>query len=161
MKKLLFVCLGNICRSPAAQGVMQHLVDEAGLSNQYAIDSAGMGPWHVGQLPDHRMRRCGARHGYAFNHIARQVTPSDFDAFDYICLMDEENLHDILRLRPTAEQQQKLLLMKDFLTRHPRFQEIPDPYYGNDRDFDLVIELLEDACQNLLQWLQKQESGVG
>ena len=88
MKKILFICLGNICRSPAADGIMRHLVAERGLDDEFLIDSAGIGSWHVGQLPDRRMRQCGQRHGYNFDHRARQFSSKDFARFDYIAVMD-------------------------------------------------------------------------
>ena len=94
--KILFICLGNICRSPAANAIMQEYVDEAGLSDEFEIDSAGIGPWHVGQLPDKRMRQHGAKRGYKIDHIARQFDASrDFDDFDYIVVMDDENYKNI------------------------------------------------------------------
>ena len=111
---LLFVCLGNICRSPAAEGIMQHLVDEAGLTNRFIIDSAGIGGWHVGDLPDKRMRRCGKTFGYDFCSRARQIQADDFKHFDYIIVMDSDNyllnmFLDISRedIRATAKKRPK------------------------------------------------------
>lgn len=150
-QRLLFICLGNICRSPAAEGIMKHVVERHGLSDDYVIDSAGIGSWHVGQLPDRRMRQCGEHHGYTFDSRARQFKPADFDRFDHIVVMDEENEHDILRMARTEADHKKVLRMADFLTHHPHQTTIPDPYYGGPRDFELVIELLEDACEGLLK----------
>ena len=147
---LLFICLGNICRSPAADGIMRHLVDERGLSGRVLIDSAGIGSWHVGQLPDRRMRSCGERHGYVFDHRARQFSSADFDRFDLIAVMDAENEHDVMRQARSAADRAKIIRMSDYLRRHPGQRTIPDPYYGTDRDFELVIDLLEDACAGLL-----------
>ncbi|MBQ8656758.1 MAG: low molecular weight phosphotyrosine protein phosphatase [Prevotella sp.] len=152
--KILFVCLGNICRSPAAEGIMKRLVEERGLADDFVIDSAGIGSWHVGQLPDRRMRQHGARHGYDFNSRARQISRDDFRRFDYIVVMDEENRHDVLRLSSDAADRQRVLMMADYLRRHPQQYDVPDPYYGGDRDFELVIELLEDACEGLLDQLK-------
>ena len=149
-KKLLFVCLGNICRSPAAEGIMKHLVGQRGVEYLFDIDSAGIGRWHVGQLPDARMRRHGARHGYNFDSRARQFSASDFDRFDLIVGMDKENIYDLLQQARTDSDRQKVVCMADYLRHHPHQQTVPDPYYGNDRDFELVIELLEDACEGLL-----------
>lgn len=151
MKKILFVCLGNICRSPAAEGIMRHIVEEKGLSGDIEIDSAAIGPWHVGDLPDPRMRQCGARHGYAFNSRARQLTSADFGRFDLIIGMDHDNIRAIRAKARNAEDEQKIRLMADYLSHHPNYSAIPDPYYGGERGFELVIELLEDACEGLLK----------
>ena len=147
--RILFVCLGNICRSPAAEGIMKHIVDNKGYSHRFVIDSAGIGGWHVGQLPDYRMRRHGARHGYDFNSRARQFLTDDFSRFDYIVGMDEENMRDIWRKTRNDNDKTKVICMADYLSRHPHHHEIPDPYYGSDKDFELVIDLLEDACEQL------------
>lgn len=154
MVKILFICLGNICRSPAADGIMHRLVSQAGLDDQYLIDSAGIGSWHVGQLPDQRMRRHGQRHGYLFNHRARQFKPQDFDRFDLIAVMDHENYHDVSRQARTETDRLKIISMSDYLQHHPGQSTIPDPYYGSDSDFEWVIELLEDACDGLLKQLR-------
>lgn len=150
---LLFVCLGNICRSPAAEGIMRSLVESRGLSDDFLIDSAGIGSWHVGQLPDIRMRRCGQQYGYTFDSRARQLQPEDFDRFDFIIVMDDENLSDARRVARTEKGRSKLRSMAHYLRSHPGQLTIPDPYYGSERDFHLVIELLEDACESLLDSL--------
>ena len=158
MKRILFICLGNICRSPAADGIMRHLVSEQGLDDQFMIDSAGIGSWHVGQLPDRRMRRQGERHGYTFDHRARQFSAADFDRFDLVAVMDQENYHDVSRQARSDADRQKIIRMSDYLQHHPGQRTIPDPYYGSDKDFEYVIELLEDACSGLLQKLTKMEN---
>ena len=158
MKRILFICLGNICRSPAADGIMRHLISEQGLDDQFLIDSAGIGSWHVGQLPDRRMRRQGERHGYTFDHCARQFSVADFDRFDLIVVMDQENYHDVSRQARSDADRRKIIRMSDYLQHHPGQHTIPDPYYGSDRDFEYVIELLEDACSVLLQKLTKTEN---
>ncbi len=147
--KVLFICLGNICRSPAAEGIMKHIVDEAGRSSDFAIDSAGMGDWHVGQLPDRRMRSHGQSHGYTFDSRARQFGTADFDRFDTIVTMDDNNRREVLAMARTSADRAKVVGMASFLTSHPGQTDIPDPYYGGDNDFELVIDLLEDACQSL------------
>jgi len=149
--RILFVCLGNICRSPAAEGIMKHRVAEACLCDNFFIDSAGIGGWHVGQLPDHRMRRCGERHGYHFCSRARQFSPQDFDRFDCIIGMDRENVADLKAQARTPQDAKKVRLITEFMRQHPGQDTIPDPYYGSDFDFEWVIELLEDACQGLLE----------
>ena len=152
-QRLLFICLGNICRSPAADGIMHHLVEGRGLADDFYIDSAGIGSWHVGQLPDYRMRRCGERHGYVFDHRARQFSAADFDRFDLIAVMDHENYHDVARQARSAADRQKIIRMSDYLRHHPGQQTVPDPYYGDERDFEFAVELLEDACEGLLDEL--------
>ena len=150
--KLLFICLGNICRSPAAQGIMQALVDKKGLNEKIFIDSAGIGNWHVGQLPDRRMRTCGARHGYDFNHRARQFKADmDFDLFDTILVMDNQNLADIRSMAHNETEKGKVVALAHYLRNHSGQHDIPDPYYGSMSDFEHVIELLEDACSGLLE----------
>ena len=153
-KKLLFICLGNICRSPAAQGIMQHWVDERGLTDDYEIDSAGIGAWHVGNLPDSRMRSHGHKHGYTFDHHARQICDADFDRFDYIIVMDEENYKAVSRMKARVGGRAEVCRMADYFTRHRKIHSVPDPYYGGDSDFELAIELIEDGCQGLLQHLE-------
>lgn len=150
VRRILFICLGNICRSPAADGIMHHLVEERGLSEEFYIDSAGIGSWHVGQLPDRRMRQCGVRHGYVFDHRARQFSPADFDRFDLIVVMDEENYRDVARQMRSEADRKKVVRIRDYFRSHAGQQTVPDPYYGTDRDFDFAVELLEDACAGLL-----------
>lgn len=152
---ILFVCLGNICRSPAAEGIMQHIIDEHHLGDKISVDSAGIGPWHVGQLPDPRMRSHGADHGYDFSTRARQISPKDFSRFDYIIVMDRENYHDVMALAQSDVDRAKVHMMTDYATHHPGHTVVPDPYYGGDKGFELVIELLEDACHGLLNEIIK------
>ncbi len=149
-QRILFVCLGNICRSPAAEGIMRHLLQTEKLEHIAEVDSAGLGPWHVGQLPDERMRRHGRRHGYQFDSIARQFSTADFDQFDLIVGMDSENVDHLAALARSPYDLRKIVCMADYLTHHPMHKSVPDPYYSNDNAFELVIELLEDACQGLL-----------
>lgn len=150
--RILFICLGNICRSPAAHAVMQQKVEEAGLSHLFMIDSAGIGPWHVGQLPDNRMRKHGAHRGYQVDHIARQFNPAfDFDAFDYIVVMDEENYSNLTRRARNAAEKAKVVKMADYFTKHKNATSVPDPYYGGEEGFDLALDLIEDGCEGLIK----------
>lgn len=150
-KRILFICLGNICRSPAAHAVMQHLVDERGCSNQYEIDSAGIGNWHVGQLPDKRMREHGRRRGYDLNHHARQFDArKDFAYFDQIVVMDEDNYRYITSQADNATARGKVVRMADYFTRHKDATSVPDPYYGGPEDFELALDLIEDGCEGLI-----------
>ena len=153
MKKILFICLGNICRSPAADGIMKHMVSERRLDEEFLIDSAGIGSWHAGELPDRRMRQCGERHGYTFNHRARQFSSRDFERFDLIAVMDEENYADVARLAGSPADTGKIIRLSDYLRHHPGQRSVPDPYYGTMRDFEFALELLEDACAGLLDAL--------
>ena len=155
---LLFVCLGNICRSPAAQGVMQRLVDERGLTDRFYIDSAGMGSWHVGDLPDKRMRVHARPRGYELTHRARQVKSGDFDDFDLIVGMDASNVDDLRDLSATIEQQDKVVMMGDYIRQYPNYDHVPDPYYEGSEGFELVLDLLEDACENLLDRILKHNN---
>lgn len=153
---VLFICLGNICRSPAAEGIMKALVERRGLGEEFEIESAGIGHWHVGQLPDARMRKCGAEHGYRFDSRARQFQRADFKRFDTIVVMDQDNYRAVTSMASTEAERRKVARMADYLASHPGFTTVPDPYYGTYADFELVIELLEDACQGLLDALEQQ-----
>lgn len=157
-KSLLFVCLGNICRSPAAEGVMKKLIAaDRQLDGFVEVDSAGIGSWHAGQLPDSRMRACGTRRGYDFSSRARQVKSSDFDRFDYVFAMDHENVADLESLARSGEDRDKILCLADFLTSHPQYHTVPDPYYGSEKDFDIALDLIEDACAEVVRRLKEDE----
>lgn len=149
--KILFVCLGNICRSPAAEGVMRTLVENAGRGDEFVIDSAGIGGWHVGQLPDSRMRRRGAVRGYRFDSRARQLCGADFSRFDLILVMDNANVRAVKAMASAPEQRDKVRMLGSYMTSHAGVSEIPDPYYGDDSDFDYALDLIEDACRGCSQ----------
>ncbi len=153
MKKVLFVCLGNICRSPAAENLFNHLVAQEGLQHHIVCDSAGTAGYHTGAPPDRRMREAAAKRGLTFVGAARQLRREDLAEFDLILAMDKSNYRDILQLDPRGEFQDKVKMMCDFCTRH-REKEVPDPYYGGPEGFERVLDLLEDACQGLLQFLK-------
>lgn len=157
---ILFVCLGNICRSPAAQAVMQRLVDERGLTDRFYIDSAGIGAWHIGDLPDKRMRVHARARGYELTHRARQVRAADFDDFDLIVGMDATNVEDLHYKTATIEQQDKVVMMGDYIRQFPHYDHVPDPYYEGSEGFELVLDLLEDACDNLLDRIIKQNNRI-
>lgn len=147
--KLLFVCLGNICRSPAAEGVMKALVEKEGLGERFFIDSAGTYGGHAGEMADARMRRHAAKRGYRLTSISRQVCLSDFDEFDLIVAMDGSNVADLKHLARTDAQWEKVVKMTDFGTVG-NHHSVPDPYYGGDAGFELVLDILEVACAGLL-----------
>ena len=149
--KILFICLGNICRSPAAHAVFQKKIDDRGLSERFEVDSAGIGNWHVGQLPDRRMREHGARRDYQVNHHARQFQTSDFKHFDRIVVMDEDNYRIITSKASSDEEVGKVVRMADFFTSHPRATSVPDPYYGSAEDFELALDLIEDGVEGMLK----------
>ena len=155
---ILFVCLGNICRSPAAQGVMQRMVDERGLSDRFHIDSAGTGGWHIGDLPDKRMRVHARPRGYELTHRARKVQPADFEDFDLIVGMDAANVDDLCRMAATPEQQRKVVMMGDYIRLYTHYDHVPDPYYEGSEGFELVLDLLQDACGHLLDEIMKQNN---
>ena len=148
--RLLFVCLGNICRSPAAEGVMQRIVAERGLEHRFEIDSAGTYGGHAGDLPDYRMRSHAAKRGYNLTHRARRVTSADFENFDYIVAMDEGNRNTLMQMAATVEESRKIVMMGKFIRRFPHYDYVPDPYYEGAEGFELVLDLLEDACESLL-----------
>ena len=148
--RILFVCLGNICRSPAAEGVLKAMVEDKGLQDDFHIDSAGIGSWHVGDLPDSRMRRHGALRGYDFSSRARQVNSADFSRFDLIIVMDDENYYDIKRFSTHPADMMKVHRINEYFIRFQGRPDVPDPYYGGDSDFKLALDLLEDACQGII-----------
>lgn len=155
--KLLFVCLGNICRSPSAENVMNHLIEQAGLSDRILCDSAGTSSYHVGSSPDRRMSAAAAaKLGIKLRGRARQFQKSDFQDFDLILAMDRENYENILTLDQTKQYQHKVRLMCEFCSRHT-LKEVPDPYYGGQEGFNQVIDLLIDACEGLLTKVKSEE----
>ena len=154
MKKVLFVCLGNICRSPSAEGVFKHKVEEAGLSEKIDVDSCGTTSHHEGEPADVRMREHAKKRGYDLTSIARGIQRSDFEEFDYIITMDNSNYNNVVAMAADI-QKHKIKKMTDFCSNHPHDQ-VPDPYYGGPEGFELVLDLLEDACQGLLSELQAE-----
>ncbi|MBR2083450.1 MAG: low molecular weight phosphotyrosine protein phosphatase [Muribaculaceae bacterium] len=155
---VLMVCLGNICRSPAAQAVMQRLVDARGLTERFHIDSAGLGGWHVGDLPDKRMRVHARPRGYELTHRARCVQASDFEDLDLIVGMDAGNVDELCDRAATIEQQNKVVMMGDYIRRYPHYDYVPDPYYEGSEGFELVLDLLEDSCECLLDSILQQNN---
>lgn len=153
--RILFVCLGNICRSPAAQGVMQSIVDERGVAGRYELDSCGFYGGHAGDIPDKRMRVHAIRRGYDLTHRSRTIKPWDFDNFDMIVAMDSANYDDLMEAAPTEADQRKVVMMTDFCRQHPGHDCVPDPYYSGAEGFELVLDLLEDACLSLLDSLEE------
>lgn len=148
--KILFVCLGNICRSPSAEGIMKHLVEKAGRTDEFLIDSAGILSCHQGELPDARMRAHASRRGYDLTHRSRPVRTDDFYRFDLIIGMDNRNVGDLRGRAPSPAEATKIHRMAEFCTRFAGAGHVPDPYYGGAEGFEYVLDLLEDACVGLL-----------
>jgi protein-tyrosine phosphatase len=146
--RIVFVCMGNICRSPTAEAVMRTLVHNAGLTGSFTLDSAGTGDWHVGELPDERSRAAAKKRGYALDHRARQFVAADFERFDLIVCMDRDNLAHVQRMARGAATPVKLLREYERGVHPP---DVPDPYGGLGDDFDHVVDICERACAALLE----------
>lgn len=151
-QKLLFVCLGNICRSPAAENIMNHLIEKEGLRDRIVCDSAGTGGWHVDAPPDQRMRAAAKKRGLNFVGSARQLKATDLQEFDLILTMDKDNYRNVLALDPQRKFTDKIKMMCDYCQTSTD-KEVPDPYYGGTDGFNYVIDLLFDACNGLLKSL--------
>lgn len=152
--RVLFVCLGNICRSPMAEGVFQHLVDEAGLSDAITVDSAGTGRWHVGERAHRGTRTVLQKHGIPYDGRARQIVPADFGRFDYILAMDNANLADLRRMMPGSDTQVVVRRFLDFADDVAE-KEVPDPYY--DGRFEDVYRLVRQGAEALLAHIREEK----
>jgi len=152
---VLFVCLGNICRSPLAEGVFAHLVRERGLHDRFEIDSAGTGAWHVGERADRRSAEVAARHGVSLDGRARRVASSDFARFDLVVAMDRENLRDLERMADGIPHRPRLHLLREWDPQEG--DEVPDPYYGGPDGFERVYAMVRRSCEALLDDLAGQE----
>ncbi|OQA31920.1 MAG: Low molecular weight protein-tyrosine-phosphatase YfkJ [Betaproteobacteria bacterium ADurb.Bin341] len=157
MIKVLFVCMGNICRSPTAEGVFRHLLKRHGLENKVEVDSAGTHGYHVGESPDLRTQRAALERGYDLSQIrARRVAPQDLEYFDLVLAMDKNNLDSLRRMAP-PDKQDRIKLLMDYSENFDD-DEVPDPFYGLGYDFDLVIDMVEDAAKGLAKALKKRLS---
>ena len=154
--RLLFVCLGNICRSPTAAGVMASLLEQAGMGERIAVDSAGTGAWHVGSPPDARASETALGRGVQLTGSARQVSAADFEDFDLLLAMDASNRRDLLVLAANAEQRAKVRLLREFDPASAAAGEldVPDPYYGGDGGFEQVFEIVDAGCTGLLEQIR-------
>jgi protein-tyrosine phosphatase len=150
--RVLFVCMGNICRSPTAEGVFRHLVRDEGLEGEIEIDSAGTGDWHVGEPPDTRSTEAARRRGIELGGQGRQFSPADFDRFDLILAMDEQNRREILALAPDDAARSKVRLFREFdpASNGAADLDVPDPYFGGDQGFEHVLDLVDSASRGLL-----------
>ncbi len=151
-KKILFVCLGNICRSPSAEAVFRGLVEKKGEGHHFVIDSAGTSDWHRGEPADKRMQKHAVKRGYNLTSISRPFETGDFDKFDWIVAMDHENLDELKRKAGNKSDSKKLFLMTGFSKKY-NYDNVPDPYFGGDEGFELVLDLLEDAGEGLYHFV--------
>jgi len=157
MIRVLFVCLGNICRSPMAEGLFLHYIKEAGLQDQIRVDSAGTGGWHVGERPDARMQETAKRHDIHLPSRARKTRVEDFEEYDYILAMDESNLDDLKRLADeSTNRQAQLFKMRHFDDEAPN-TDVPDPYWGGDQGFEYVYQMLDRSTQKLLAHIRAEK----
>ena len=155
--KILFVCLGNICRSPAAEGVFLHLLNQQGLSNHFVVDSAGTGSWHVGNKADPRMRAAAERRGIHLPSRARQIELDDFSRFDLVLTMDSDNLRNVRSLAKEVGKNATATIRPMLsYARSTEISDVPDPYYGGEQGFENVLDLLEDACSGLIEEIKPQ-----
>jgi protein-tyrosine phosphatase len=152
--RILFVCMGNICRSPTAEGVMRRVLDDAGLAGRVHVESAGTGGWHAGEPPDERATLAARRRGIALEGAARQVRPADFRDFDLLIAMDRSNLRELLAVAPDEDAAEKVRLLREFDPASSGDLDVPDPYYGGARGFETVLDMVEAACRGLLDELR-------
>ena len=152
--EVCFVCLGNICRSPLAQGVFEALVKEEGLQDRIIISSAGVSAWHVGNPPDGRMQQTARDHGILLNSRARQFQSSDFEQMDLVLAMDHSNLSALKQMSTESELQDKLFLFRSFDPQHNNDLEVPDPYYGDGKGFETVYQIVDRTCPKVLDHLK-------
>ena len=151
---VLFVCLGNICRSPLAEGVFRAVVREAGLEDAFEVDSAGTSNYHRGEAPDPRTVETAARRGVRLSHAARQITGQDLHTFDYLLVMDEQNLAKVRRLAESVRPDAEIHLLRAFDAEEAGVREVPDPYFGGRDGFEHVHEMVERACRGLLEHIR-------
>jgi len=154
MIRVCFVCLGNICRSPTAAGIMRHILDEEGLAQAVSVESAGTGDWHVGQRPDARAMETARRRGFALPGRAQQFSRAHFASFDYVIAMDRSNRAALLAMAEDEETRAKISLLRDFDPGSPAEAEVPDPYYGGPDGFEKVFDICEASCRGLLTHLR-------
>ena len=158
--RILFVCLGNICRSPTAEGVMRHKLREAGLGDDVDVESAGTGGWHVGHAPDERASAAAKLRGIPLESRAQRFETTHFDDFDLILAMDRQNLEDMRSLAPHADAEGRLGLLREYdpAAVEAGELEVPDPYYGGDQGFEDVLDMVERACDGLIEEIRERSA---
>ncbi|MFI3320847.1 MAG: low molecular weight protein-tyrosine-phosphatase [Rikenellaceae bacterium] len=149
-QRILFVCLGNICRSPAAEGLLRTMLEREGLAEHFDIDSAGTYGGHAGDMSDPRMREAAYSRGYLLTHRSRRIEEEDFFIFDRIIVMDDNNFRDVERLAPSPEDRAKIERFADLCRNHPDVHYVPDPYYEGREGFYKVLDILEDGCRTII-----------
>lgn len=154
--KVLFVCLGNICRSPLAEGVFRQLVADAGLADRFEIDSAGTSAYHIGDPPDERTTAVARARGITLSGSARQIAREDFRRFDYIIVMDRENLTNVQRLARMVPPKGKVLMLREFDEAAGEDRDVPDPYYGGPSGFEDVHDIVQRSCAELLRRIRQE-----
>lgn len=157
MKRICFVCLGNIVRSPLAENIFRHHVEKQRLEEKYAVDSAGTSAYHVGERPDSRMREVARKRGLEYTGRSRQFQPDDFEQFDLIIAMDKDNHRQLRGLAASPEQQEKISLMREFDPEAGADQEVPDPYYGGIQGFERVYDIIHRSTKELLKKMEEDE----
>ncbi len=157
MIKVIFVCMGNICRSPSGEAVMNKLVKRAGLENAIECDSAGTIAYHEGEQADARMKRHAIARGFRLTSIARRFRDPDFEKFDYIIAMDDANLKDLVSFDKKKKYRNKIFKMTDFSSKLD-YSEVPDPYYDGPEGFEIVLDILEDSCAGLLEEIKAKHN---
>lgn len=153
--KVLFVCLGNICRSPAAEAVLKKKLQERNWQNLFEVSSAGIGPWHVGEKPDKRMIRCGKQRGYVLDSIAQQIKKEDLAYYDYLLVMDDENLCRVQAMAQSEQETAKIEKLSNYLPEIYRQTSIPDPYWGGENEFENTLTLIEQAIEGWMDVMKK------
>lgn len=154
--RILFVCLGNICRSPAAEGVMLDILKNKPDASRWIVDSCGTGDYHIGDLPDYRMRDHARQRGIILTHRCRQISQKDFRDFDLIIGMDRMNIANLRRIAPDSASKDKIIEISSFFSPEIQYDVVPDPYYSGDETFETVLDLLENACSNIYRRLSGQ-----
>ena len=154
--RVCFVCSGNICRSPTAEGIFKKLVADAGLAHAFHVESFGIGSWHVGERPDPRTLRAAEARGYRLESRAQHWKAHHFDSFDHVVAMDRTHLQALVRLAKTDAMKAKISLARDHIVDGPRDADVPDPYYGEREGFDEVVDICLDACTALLADLRRR-----